>query len=228
MMAFQIFPRAGYTVTLMIGALGPVVAFLTYRWYRFGIPVEASGNRFASTAAFLLVAVSPVLFTADMVRSSLLAPAASDLPDTALSSPALVGIHPKPESYEGQHLAAFDALVTRLEAMEPPDAPLFVVHNEPMIYFVSARRPLFADHALLVFLAGWNLLPENDRDTPSSAGMIGRLEAEPETIIVLRLNDRTAANFAKFFPRVARFIAGNYRVVDQIDDYQILRTGRPR
>ena len=33
MMSFQIFPRGGYNITLMLGTLAPIVAYLSYRWY---------------------------------------------------------------------------------------------------------------------------------------------------------------------------------------------------
>ena len=70
-----------------------------------------------------------------------------------------------------------------------------------MIYFLSGREPLFEDHALILFLAGWGLLPENDRDAPPPSSLIERLEQTPEAIIVTRQDDKTTGNFVKFFPR---------------------------
>jgi hypothetical protein len=228
MMTFQIFPRGTYNVTLMLGTLAPLIAYLTYRWYAIAVADEAPSNRLRRAVAFLLVATLPALFVGEKVRYAISAPSPRDLANTALHPPSLEGIRPKPEVYERRNLAAFDALIRRLERAEPSDAPVFALNNEPMIYFASGRDPLFEDHLLILFLAGWNLLPENDRDAPSASALIERLERRTETILVVRQGDTSTANLMKFFPELFRYIGTNYRVEDRIGKYRILRRVQTR
>jgi hypothetical protein len=223
MMSFQIFPRGAYNVILMLGTLAPLFAYLSYRWYALANLGDAPGTFLRRSVAFVLAASLPAIIVSENVRTAISAPRPSELAHTALRPPALAGIRPKPEAYERQDLSAFDALIARLERAKPAGAPIFAIQNEPMIYFLSGREPLFEDHALILFLAGWGLLPENDRDAPPQSVLIQRLERTPEAIIVVRQDDKTTRNFIKFFPQVARFIGENYRVEHRIGDYRILR-----
>jgi hypothetical protein len=228
MMTFQIFPRGGYNVTLMLGTLAPLVAYLAHRWYAFAAAGEAPASRLRRAVAFLLVAALPALFVGEKVRFAISAPSPRDLAHTAFDAPSLEGIHPKPELYERDDLAAFDALIRELDRAEPPDAPVFALNNEPMIYFASGRDPLFEDHLLILFLAGWDLLPENDRDAPSAAALIERLERRPETILVVRQGDTSTANLMTFYPQLLRYVRENYRVEDRVGKYRILRRVQTR
>ncbi|MBW2401119.1 MAG: hypothetical protein JRG80_17960, partial [Deltaproteobacteria bacterium] len=228
MMTFQIYPRAGYPVILILGALAPVIAFLSYRWYLLAAPDGDSHHLLHRSVAFVLVASLPVLFIAGAVRSAFPPEGSGDAMsgselDTSLHAPALAGIRPKREDYEREDFAAFDSLIIQLEAALPADAPIFVVHNEPMIYVASGREHLFADHALILFLAGWGLLPEADRDIPPTAAMIERLESEPETIIVSRRKNDSVRKFRRRFPELARYIHTNYAVETKISSYRVLR-----
>jgi hypothetical protein len=228
MMTFQIYPRAGYPVILILGTLAPVIAFLSYRWYLLAAPDGDSHRLLHRSAAFVLVASLPVLFIAGAVRSAFPPEGSGDAMsgselDTSLHAPALAGIRPKREDYEREDFAAFDSLIIQLEAALPADAPIFVIHNEPMIYVASGREHLFADHALILFLAGWGLLPEGDRDIPSAAAMIERLESEPETIIVSRRKNDSVRKFRRRFPELARYIHSNYAVETRIRSYRVLR-----
>jgi hypothetical protein len=92
-----------------------------------------------------------------------------------------------------------------------------------MIYFLSERTPVFADHSLVLFLAGWGMLPVNDRYAPSQSALIERLEQTPEAIVVIRERDKTTRNFIQYYPRVMRYIRTNFSVEHRISDYQILR-----
>lgn len=226
MMTFQIFPRGGYNVTLMLGTLAPLVAYLTHRWYAFAAVGEAPRYRLRRAIAFLLVAALPALFVGEKVGFAVTAPSPSELARTALDAPSLAGIHPKPELYERINLADFDALIRKLERAEPSDAPVFALNNEPMIYFASGREPLFEDHLLILFLIGWNLLPENDRDAPPASALIERLEQRPETILVVRQGDTSTSNLILFYPQLLRYLRENYMVQDQIGKYRILRRVR--
>jgi len=227
MMGFQIYPRAGYPVILILGTLAPVVGYLGYRWYRLGSPDDAGHPSLRRSAAFVLVASLPALLVAGSVQSAFPQRAqAGAATHTALHAPALAGIRPKREDYELEDFAAFDSLIVELAATLPADAPLFVIQNEPMIYVASGRRHLYADHALILFLAGWGLLPENDRDIPSAAAMIERLEAEPDTIVVARRGNASVRRFRERFPELARYIRANYAVETRIRSYRILRRVR--
>jgi hypothetical protein len=226
MMAFQIFPRGGYNVTLMSGTTAPVVAYLSYRWYLFARVDDTRQTPVRRSIAFALAALLPVLAVGEVVRESISEATADKPAYTALHSPALAGIRPRPFWYKAQGLAAFDELIIHLEKARPVDAPVFALQNEPMIYFASGREHLFEDHALLLFLACWNLLPENDRDRPTPSAMIDRLEETPEAIIIIRLNDPTYANFVESFPEVHRYIQRNHRIERAFGDYRVMRHKR--
>jgi hypothetical protein len=228
MMAFQIFPRAAYNVTLMSGTTAPVIAYLAYRGYRFAEVGGARGTAVRRAIAFGLAALLPVLAVGDVVRDSIASATAEKPARTVLHAPALAGIRPKPLWYASQDLGAFDGLVVHLRRARPADAPVFALQNEPMLYFASGRDHLFEDQALLFYLIGWNLLPEDDRDAPVAAAVIERLEKTPEAIIVKRLKDPTYARFVSFFPGVHRYIKRNYRVETAIGDYRVMRHKRAR
>jgi 4-amino-4-deoxy-L-arabinose transferase-like glycosyltransferase len=228
MMTFQIFPRGAYNIILILGTLAPVIAYLTYRWYLLATPGDGGHHFLRHAVGFVLVASLPAVFVAGAIRSAF-PPDTSQTAepgaamDTALHAPALAGIRPKREDYEREDFAAFDALIIHLEQMLPADAPIFVVHNEPMIYFASGRDHLFADHALILFLAGWNLLSEIDRDIPSPSAMIERLASEPNTIIISRRKDKSVRDFRRRFRELARYISEHYAVETTIGDYRVLR-----
>lgn len=228
MMSFQIFPRGQYNVSLMLGTLAPIVAYLTYRWYRVATAGESPPTLLRRSVAFILVLLPLVLIMSENLRSTISAARERHPAQPVLHSPALAGIRPKREVLKSQDLAAFDRLITHLERAQPADAPLFVVNNEPMIYFLTGREPLFVDHAATLFLAGWNMLPENDRDAPSSSSLIERLKKTPEVIVVTRRKDKTTRNFMRSFPQVARYIARNFRVERRFGDYRVMRRMRAR
>jgi len=223
MMSFQIFPRISYNAFFMLPTLGPVFAYLCYRGYSFASADDAPTTRPRRVLAFVAVALVPVLTVGEIVRTALVAPGPSALAHTALRAPALAGIRPRPDLYEREDLAAFDALIVRLERLEPADAPIFAVQNEPMIYFLSERKPLFADHGLVLFLAGWGMLPANDPYAPSPSALIERLSRTPDAIVVIREHDKTTRNFIQYYPQVMRYIRTNFGIEYRIGDYRILR-----
>jgi hypothetical protein len=225
-MAFQIFPRAGYNVALMLGTMAPLVACLAYRWYAFARVEAASKGPLRRGIAFALAALLPVLAVAEVVRDSVETALADKPAHTVLHSPALAGIRPRPIWYKRQGLGAFDKLVSYLAKARPLDAPVFAVQNEPMIYFATGREHLFADQAMLFHFAGWKFLARDDRDAPSASAIIERLEATPEAIVIIRLNDPTYTNFVNFFPEVRRYIQRNYGIERVIGDYRVMRRKR--
>jgi uncharacterized membrane protein len=227
MMTFQIYPRGGFNVTLMLGTLAPVVAYFAYRCYLAATAGDAARISRRGIAAFILVALLPALFLWNKVDAAIAAP--HRLKDSAISNlhvPALWGIRPNPVYFPGRGLAAFTALVRYLERLEPTDAPLLVVNNEPMIYFASKRQPIFEDHFLAFFLAGWDLLPADDPARPTSESIIERLEENPDGIIVFRVLDQTTKNFERQFPRVYEHIFDNYRVTGAIGHYRVMKRAR--
>jgi hypothetical protein len=223
MMTFQIYPRGGFNVTMMLGTLAPIIAYLSYRCYSIGMNGITSGPLFRRLTAFILAALLPALFLGQKVRSAVSAPC-SHTPSTqvALHVPSLAGIRPKRDPFARTHPAAFAALIRHLEWLPPGDAPIFVLQNEPMIYFATGRDHLFEEHALIFFLAGWNILPASDRGTPSSDVIIERLTQVPDAIIVARLHDETVENFNRHFPEAFQHISENYRVVKAIGHYRVL------
>jgi hypothetical protein len=227
MMTFQIYPRGGLNVTQMLGTLAPVIAYFSYRCYSSATAGRAGGTPLRRSIAFVLVALLPTLFLGEIVRSAVATPCSlGNSASSPLHIPAFKGIRPLPPSFASDDFASFYTLLRQLERLAPADAPLFVLHNEPMIYFASGRDHLFVDHVLIFFLAGWDLLPANDRDTPPPEMIIERLDETPDAIIVFRARDETTRNFKRQFPQVFEHIIGNYRLVRTIGDYRVMRRVR--
>ena len=223
MMSFQIYPRGGYNVTVMLGALAPIVGYLGYRWSGIANGDAPPPPMLRRAIAFALVATIPILLVHEKVDYALTAPRPSDIPNFAFSHPALGGIHPKPDDWVRQELAAFDGLISVLRTLRPIDAPVFVLPNESMIYFLSDRKPLFEDKMLIFFLAGWELLPENDRDTPSAEEIETRFEAHPDTIVITRPGDETAAALHQTFPNLRPYLSQHYRPIRSVGPYRVFR-----
>ncbi len=224
MMTFQIFPRATYNVTLMLGTLTPAIAWISYRMYVFataGGEQEAFARR---ATAFALSALLPLLLVGEVARTTITSAMAPER--GALHSPVLAGIRPRLTPLAPTVVAEFDQLTEYIDTLQPLDAPVFAVPNAIMIYFASGRDHLFEDRALALFLAGWNMLPEDDRETPSPAFMIRRLEQTPEAIVITRSGDPTQAHFMAAFPSVGRHIKRHYYVEKKIGAYQVLRLRR--
>ena len=229
MMTFQIYPRAGYNATLMLGTLGPLAALLAFRAHRNAIPAAQSDAtaRWRRALALALIASVPALFVSRQVRDVLAAPSPAELPETALRSPRLAGIHTKPDDYAAQSLMHFDELTMALAAAAPADAPVLVMNNESMIYLATGRDPVFEQHLMLFFLAGWGLLPQDDPDLPPPGELIRILDQAPDAIVVTRVNDLAVDEFRERFPELARHIRRHFRPVASIGDYRVLRRRAP-
>ncbi len=225
MMTFQIYPRAGYNATLMLGTLGPLVAYLAMRAHRLALSPEGARRPtgWRVGVAFGLVAVWPAIFVARQVAHVLSARSAAGLQQTEFHAPQLAGIHPPPEDLERFALDDFDAVTVALRGALPADAPLVVLQNESMLYVATGREPVFKDQLMLFFLAGWGLLPEHDPDLPAPGELIRILASEPDAIVVTRLNNAAVDGFDESFPELARHIRSHYRPVASIGDYRILR-----
>jgi hypothetical protein len=223
MMAFQIFPRGQFNVSLMAGTLGPLVAYLLYRWYGAWFGSEDAVTPWRRAVAFGLMTSFPLLFVGSVVRGTILAPG---LADTTFAAPALSGVRVPSEGRED--FGEFDELVTWLADAEPVDAPVFLLSNESMIYFASGREPLFPEYSLMLFLLGWNLLPPEDPDLPPESLLIERLIERPETFVILRPRDGSTANFVKQFPSVGRLINSSYRDVASVGGYRVLQRARAK
>jgi hypothetical protein len=223
MMAFQIYPRGGFNIAVMLGTLAPVFGYLAWRGYALATGGPTPTGPMLRTTAFALVALIPALYAHDKVRYALTAPSARELPQRTLHHPALAGIHPKPTVWKQPKLESFNALTRALERAEPRDAPLFVLHNEPMIYFLSDRTPLFADHIQTFFLLSWEMWPPQDPTTPSAADLIRDFENHPDAIIVTRRGDKTAKFIFRAFPSLQQYISENYRTTGRFGEYRVLR-----
>jgi hypothetical protein len=226
MMTFQIFPRGSFNAALLMGTLGPISAHLLYRWHAL-VGTRAPNLRPArSAAALVLVAIVPMLFVGDLVRYTLRQPRPAELAATALHFAALDGVRVTPDEYERQDLGAFEELIDRLRSIKPPDAPIFTVSNEAMIYLLSERTSLFEDHAYLLFLTGWDMLAADAPDGPTSSQMIDRLERTSDAVVVVRLGDVSVRNFARLHPEVMAHLRESYRLAFQVGDYRVLRRAR--
>jgi hypothetical protein len=223
MMTFQIYPRGSYNSTLMLGTLAPIIGYLAYRWFAIANGDISPPRLQRRAIAFALVAAIPLLLVYGKVGYALTAPQPRELPNLAFGHPALAGIHPKPDAWPRQNLAAFDELVSVLQTLQPTDAPVFVVPNDAMVYFLSDRKPLFEDEMLIFFLAGWKLLPENDRDAPSAEQIEARFEAHPDAIVITRPGNESAASLFEIFPSLQPYLAQHYRAIGRVGPYRVLR-----
>lgn len=223
MMSFQIYPRAGYNIILMIATIAPTLAYLAFRATKLALSSEMPVRPTRRALAFVAAALLPLLLMHVRVAEVLAAPQPDALSEQHFRHASFAGIHPEPHAWTTGQLAAFDTLVERLEALQPADAPLFVVPNESMIYFASAREPLFEDAMLIFFLAGWNTLPDADPAMPTAQEIASRFEAQPDAIVITRPGDETAAALFATFPQLRAYLARHYREIERVGPYRVLR-----
>ncbi len=225
MMVFQIFPRAGFNYTMMLGTLTPVLAYLCFRWWQAaGVAGRARAPQRA--AAFALVSLFPVSLVAYIVADAVWQPRPGELAWTAMRFPATRGIRLSPAEYRLHEVRVVEWLVDHIRAAEPADAPVFLLTNDRMLLLLSDRESLFPDHTFVLYGVGWDIVAAPDRDRLDAEELIQRLEREPDPIVVDR-DDFSVDNFRAYLPDVARYVDDNFRVEYRIGTFRVLRKGRP-
>ena len=214
----QIYPRAGYNVWLLAAALGPLVILLMERVA--GAVMGSSRARRSMAVAVLaallgwwaMPAVSPVFRLASA-------------PKRALSLPGSEGLVMTERQYRGRRMADVEALVSYLRAEHPPDAPVFVLSNQAMIFFATGHPTLFPDREYYLSLVGWQMLPQRDLVGLDEPDMIATLADRRDALVIQRAvdrEDRTPVHYRASFPELFEFIEQGYREVARFGVYRVL------
>jgi len=220
-MAFQIFPRATFNGTLLLGTLTPLLAFLCWRWS--GVASADSPPRPARRrAAFALVALLPLGLGAPPALDALArAPGAWSAPE-ALRVAGARGVAPSRGFYEAEGIAAFAWLLDHLERAAPPGAPLVLLTNEYLIHFLSPRPDLFADAVYTLHLFGWDLLPEHYRERVGAERLLARLEEARDAIVVDK-DDFASSNLRRALPDLFHYVDAHFEEEYRVGLYRVLR-----
>jgi hypothetical protein len=185
----------------------PLVAAGTARWSR----VPAAGRR-GEAVAFGLVAAMAVALSLPFVSLQV---RASGIPASAAVFARASGI----TGAAGQFEQAAD-LVHYLESL-PPERPLLILVNQPLLYFLSGRDSALAREEYLLYLVGFGLIRDEDaRAQIPEPRIIERLAGERP--IVVDYGGAARNNFRRVFPEAARFLDAHYRTARMIGRYRVL------
>jgi hypothetical protein len=224
-MAFQIFPRGGFSVTIMLGTLAPAAAYLLYRASRSGVPGEAPSGRTRRALALALVSLLPAAMVFPIVSDAVAQLPPGQREYLTLPFPATRGIRVSEPAYRRSGMAAAEWLVLHLRETEPLDAPLFLLSNDNMLPFLSGRERLFRDRSYFFYLMGWDMLPESDLARLDRAEMLRRLEAAADPFVIDR-DDFSSENVRKYLPEIDRYLEESFRVAYRVGGYKVLRKRR--
>jgi hypothetical protein len=218
MMSFQTFPRAGYDVFILHGALMPLLTIILFKWYRLGAP---SGTGIARrTAAATLVLIFS-LWLVGKIADDVLRPSEVRSQRRVLSLPGTQGIRPSYALIDMLRIQDLERLIAYLESVEPKQSPIFSLTNQEMIGFLSRRQTLFPERECYLFLAGWGMLPARQLEDLDSAAMIRKLRETPTAIVIDR-QDHFSARIRAALPEVSDFVRDNYGVEARVGTYRIL------
>jgi hypothetical protein len=219
MMNFQVYPRAYFNLSILQGALVPLLVIILFKWYRLGCPPNGSVRRRIISAA--LVALVPfwlVARTADEV----LHPNQTQSCGRSLDLPGTAGLKPSQALISQFHLDDLEKLIRYLRGSTSESAPIFLIGNEEMILFLAGRPSLFPERELSLFLAGWGMLPASKMEPLNTRMMIMRLRDTPQAIII-DTGSYTSKNLRAALPELVSFIDRNYEVRTQIGVFKVLR-----
>lgn len=109
-----------------------------------------------------------------------------------------------------------DFLATRSE-------PVFIAANQPMLYFLAARRSLFDtdDHVLYMVSTGI-ISPENARRMVSEANLLARI-VRSRPLIIDDTSTQAGERLRTAFPSVRDYLARSYRVERRFGSYAVLQ-----
>lgn len=220
-MAFQIFPRASFNGTLMLGTLTPLLGFLCWRWSRLAGAGDALPPR-RRRAALALVALLPLGLGAPVLLDGWDKAAGAWTAPWALRVAGARGVAPWQSFYEKQGIASVEWLLDHLERATPPAAPLVLLTNEYLIHFLSPRQDLFADAVYSLHLFGWGMLPESYREQACVRCLVERL-AQSRDAIVVDKDDFASSNLRSALPELFRYVDANFEEEYRVGLYRVLR-----
>jgi len=197
----------------------PLLTVVLFRWYRLGVGTGASLRRKASAAA--VTALLPLWMIAPVAQGVVL-PGEEFAPHRTLDLPATGGITLSDFDVKWNHIDQLEKVVTFLRTDTPRDSPVFLLTNEWMIPFLSQRKTLFPERAYYLFLLGWGMLPEVQRERLDVDAMLQRLEDTPGAILIFR-PDLSSFRLLAGLPKVYQFVVEKYEVVTRIGAYVLFR-----
>lgn len=218
MMAFQIFPRATFNVTLLLGTLTPLLGFLCARL----ATRRAPGNSpLRQRAAFAIVAVIP-LFLGLHSAMDTASKGRLDSPDHAMTRPGTRGIEVIPDLYQAEGITAFEWMLDHVERTTESDTPIALLTNEFMVHVLSGRPNLFPEFTYYLFLFGWNFLPDDYLEHMPGEELIGRLRDADDPVVVDK-DDFASANLRRHYPELYRYLEDAFVVDYTVGLYSVLR-----
>lgn len=216
-LCFQIFPRAGFNVWMLQGALAPLLALVLERGYRVGAPAGASRVRRA--LASVLIAALPVWLCGPVVAHTL---ESASAPRRAVMLPGAVGLALTPAKIRRRDIHRLEELVAHLSTAAEPDAPLLLLTNQQLILFASGRASALPDLEPYLFWAGWGTLPPELLARLDGAAVLERLDAKPYPLVVERA-DEYSDRIRDSLPRLAAFVDHHYVEAASFGSYRLLR-----
>jgi hypothetical protein len=209
----QLYPAADLAhVGMILPACLPLIAKAIDRFVGFGS--QASPRK----APILAVLVTAAITAAPFLHVQQLAAArqSAEIPGFARAS----GVRISEEMT--RHAVALVAF------LEHQQADLFVIANQPLLYFLSAHPSPFDRDELVFYLVGTGLISDEEaRRLTSEEAIIDRLE-EAQPLIVYEDTTPAAQRFRAAFPRVASYINEHYRSAEAFGSYRVWRPRRSK
>ncbi len=200
-------------VMMALPAFLPLLAYQLERFHRLDdslgmAPVGRLASGTVIAVLLIVLAVPPVL---SLVTTRLNRPA------TSWTFARASGI-----SSSRPNFAAAAALVGHLVAEQPAERKLFVVANEPMLYFLAGRVSAMDKEAFLLSLLGADMIGDRDvRALLPPSLIIERLQAE-RPLVVDRVDDPGSQRFRTVYPEVAAYIDEHYQSTTTFGKYRLL------
>jgi hypothetical protein len=218
-LCFQIFPRAGHNVWVVLAATAPLATLLAYRTYRAVVTHESS--RAQRRAAIALCAALP-LWLAAPVATDTLRRLVTQEPVRAAGLPHTRGIELDTEDFRIQHVDAVRQLVRHLRSTRASDSRMLLIGTEHMIHYASDLPSLAPESEFLLYLAGSGMIGQSQAHRLGDEEIARRLETTPNARVVIS-DDSSARRLIALLPETQRVIAGRFRIEARFGPYTVWR-----
>jgi len=212
-LCFQGFPRAGPDIHIVQGAQMIALIVVLFGAARALGPF---GSRARRGTAIGLLFTPLVLLLAPVVHEVVTIP-----PGREVRLPRAQGITLAFGAIDQLKLVDLELLVDWLTKNGRADAPIFVLGNEELIYYVTGRPPLFPERRADLFWMGWEMLPPDRIRALDEDEMIATLRAHPEALVVDNWRYLPAGRKRRDLSRVWAFLKKDYEVVSRFGAYRV-------